>query len=76
MRTVVGYDADGHKVWSDSTPSRGRIPWTQAGSIAGVFALPTRTPVVDGRSCPTRDYRDSSAKGWQTRKLRGSGLEP
>lgn len=69
-RTVIGYDADGHKVWSDSIPARARIPWTQAGSIAGVFAMPAR-------AAQPMDRSESATRGWQTkRKLRGEGLAP
>lgn len=68
MRTIVRY-VDGKAEWSDNIPSRARIPWTQAGSIAGVFALSARGPVAVDRSA-------AANKGWATKRLRGEGLEP
>lgn len=69
-RVVVGYDADHRKLWSDSIPARARIPWTQAGSISGVFAMPVHP------SGHVVDRSASAKKGWATKKLRGQGLEP
>lgn len=67
---LLGYDKDGHKVWSENTPSRARIPWTQAGSVSGVMALPSRVgPQPVDRSA-------AASKGWVTKRLRGEGLKP
>lgn len=66
MRTILRY-VDGNPEWSENVPSRARIPWTVAGSVSGITTLPT---------LPPRDHSAAIVKGWETRRLRGTGLEP
>lgn len=59
---VIGYDKDGHKIWGEHTPSRGRIPWTVSGSFAGSPAIADPTPAR------SRDRIQAAHDGWAKRR--------
>ncbi len=68
---VRGYDAEGHKLFTDLGPGYARLSWSAQGSVNGRIALPER-PAPPVREAAARDYAASIAKGNATKRLRGT----
>lgn len=68
MRKVVGYDAEGHKIWSENVPAEAPLPARPRGEL------------VVGGSGPSADEQKAQQKKWaeayreRQRTLRGENV--